>query len=507
MATCGKVYLVGAGPGDPGLLTLKGRECLERADLVLYDGLVNPLLLRYASARAERTCRATGPEGHNLAQDEINRRLVEAAQAGKTVVRLKGGDPFIFGRGSEEAAALVDANIPYEIVPGITAATAAGEYAGISLTHRDFASAVAFITGHEDPTKSSSSVDFDHLAKFSGTLVFYMGLHRLGHIVESLIAGGKDPDTPACVIGRASTPRQRTVTTTLEKLPAAVTAAHLRPPSLIIIGECVTMRDKLAWFEDKPLFGRRIGITRPSGQAGSALETALKLGAEPVLMPTIQILPPNGWSEVDSTLGRLADFDWVIFTSANGVSGLLDRFWATGGDSRRLAGVRLATIGPATANALERYHLKADVVPESFRAEALAEALSPHVEGQRILWARASRGRDVLPQMLKEAGGEVEELVVYRNEDVTEFSPTVVQQIEQGELDWSGLSSPSIARNLKDLLPETALALLGNSVRLASISPVTSAAAKEVGLPIVAEARDYTWDGIFAAIIDAESRD
>ena len=265
------------------------------------------------------------------------------------------------------------------------------------------------------------------------------------------------------------------------------------------------MRDKLAWFENKPLFGRRIGITRPSGQATSAVETALELGAEPVLMPTIQILPPRDWNEVDAALGRLVDFDWVIFTSANGVSGLLDRLWATGGDSRRLASARLATIGPATAKALERYHLKADVVPESFRAEALAESLSPQVEGQRILWARASRGRDVLPQMLKEAGGEVEELVVYRNEDVAEFSPTVIQQIEQGELDWIGLSSPSIARGLKTLLPETALARLGNSVRLASISPVTSSAAKEVGLPIAAEAKDYTWDGIFEAIIAAES--
>lgn len=504
MTSCGKVYLVGGGPGDPGLLTLKGRDCLERADLVLYDGLVNPLLLRHVSARAERTCRSPGPDGRVLAQDDINRRLIAAAQAGMTVVRLKGGDPFIFGRGSEEAAALVDAGIPFEIVPGITAATAAGEYAGISLTHREIASAVAFVTGHEDPTKSGSSVDYEHLAKFSGTLVFYMGLHRLGHIVESLIDGGKDPTTPACVIGRATTPQQQTVTAPLGELPAAVTAAKLRPPSLIIIGECVSMREKIAWFEDKPLFGQRIGITRPSGQAASALDRALELGAEPVLIPTIQILPPNDWSEIDSTLGRLADFDWVIFTSANGVNGLLDRLWSIGGDSRRLASARLAAIGPATAAALERYHLKADVVPDSFCAEALAEALCPQVGGQRILWARASRGRDVLPQMLEEAGGELQELVVYRNEDVEVISPAVIEQIGRGELDWIGLSSPSIARNLKDLLPETALARLGNSVRLASISPVTTAAAKEVGLSVAAEAKDYTWDGIFEAIIDAE---
>lgn len=505
MSACGKVYLVGAGPGDPGLLTLKGRELLQRADLVLYDGLVNPLLLRHASAAAERTCRLSGPDGLRLQQDEINDRLIAAAQAGKMVVRLKGGDPFIFGRGSEEAAALADAGIPYEIVPGITAATAAGEYAGISLTHRQFASSVAFVTGHEDPTKPGSSIDYNNLAHFSGTLVFYMGLHRLAHIVEALIDAGKPPDTPACVIGRASTPRQKTVTAPLDQLPQAVKEAGLRPPSLIIVGECVTLRDKIAWFEQKPLFGRRIGITRPEAQADSCIDRALELGAEPVLMPTIQISPPDDWTHVDAALQRIGEFDWIIFTSANGVTGLLDRLWNNGGDTRQLAAARLAAIGPATAATLADFHLKADVVPDSYRAEALAEALLPHATGQKILWARASRGRDVLPQMLQEAGAQVEELVVYRNEDVDTLSPAAIEQIEQGELDWIGLSSPSIARSLHERLPDSALAQIGNTVRLAAISPVTAAAAKEVGLPIAIEAKDYTWDGIFEAIIAAES--
>jgi hypothetical protein len=243
-------------------------------------------------------------------------------------VRLKGGDPFfIFGRGSEEAAALAAAQIPYEVVPGITAATAAGVYAGISLTHREFASAVAFITGHEDPQKAASSIDYDNLARFAGTLVFYMGLHRLRHIVDSLIAAGKHRATPACVIGRASTPRQQTVTARWAISRAAVDAARLRPPSLIIIGECVGLREQIAWFEKKPLFGRRIGITRPAGQADACIARALELGAEPVLMPTIRILPPEDYADIDAALSRLAEFDWLIFTSANGVAGLLDRLW------------------------------------------------------------------------------------------------------------------------------------------------------------------------------------
>ncbi|GAG33915.1 unnamed protein product, partial [marine sediment metagenome] len=253
----------------------------QKADLILYDGLVNPLLLRHSSATAERTCRSFTPSGPVLDQDEINQRLIAAARDGKTVVRLKGGDPFIFGRGSEEAAALVEASIPFEVVPGITAATASGAYAGISLTHRDMASSVAFITGHEDPSKSEKSIDYENLAAFEGTLVFYMGLHRLERIVENLLAAGKSPDVPACVISRASTPAQQTVSAPLNELVSVVRAAKLSPPSLILVGECVRQRESIAWFEKRPLFGKRIGITRPAQQAGPALARALELGAQP----------------------------------------------------------------------------------------------------------------------------------------------------------------------------------------------------------------------------------
>jgi uroporphyrinogen III methyltransferase/synthase len=500
----GRVYLVGAGPGDPGLLTLRGAECLRLANLVLYDGLVNPLLLHHSHASAERTCRAEGPAGRHIQQDEINQRLVDAALAGKTVVRLKGGDPFMFGRGSEEAAALHAAGIPFEVVPGITAATAAAVYTGISLTHRDHASAVAFITGHEDPAKPATALDYHSLAHFPGTLVFYMGLHRLDAIAAALVAAGKPPTTPACVVCRATQPLQRTVTGTLADLASRARTAGLHPPSLVIVGDCVQVRDQAGWFEDRPLFGRVIGITRPEDQADEAAQRAYQLGALPILLPTIEIAPPEDWSAVNDVLKRLDQFDWIVWTSANGVRGLLDRLWQTGGDIRRLSRAKLACIGPATAAVLEKYSLRADLVPSEFRAEALAAELRPHVAGRRVLWARASRGRDVLPQELTEAGANLEQIVVYQNRDVASLPESELGQLERGELDWIGLSSPSIARALPRLLTPAARAQIGSRTRLASISPVTTAAAVEAGLPITAEATTYTWEGLFQAMIAAE---
>lgn len=497
----GMVYLVGAGPGDPGLLTLKGLHCLQRADLVLYDGLVNPLLLRHTSAHCERTSRSDTRAGRKLQQDEINARLIEAAKAGKTVVRLKGGDPFIFGRGGEEAAALHEAGVPFEVVPGITAATAAGAYAGITLTHREFASQVAFVTGHEDPDKPDPAVDYRVLAEFRGTLVFYMGLHRLDAIAEALMAHGKPADTRSCVISRATTPAQQVVDAPLSDIATAAQAAGLRAPSLFVVGEAVNRRAALSWFERLPLLGKRIAITRPVRQANSAIARCLELGAEPVLLPVIEIEPPDDWSAVDAVLQRMADFDWLIFTSANGVDGLLNRLWETGGDVRRLGAVKLACIGPATAKRLEQFQLRADIVPDEFRAEALAEELQPHVSGRRVLWARASRGRDVLPEALTAAGADLEQVVVYRNVDVPSLTDDQRDILERGELDWIGLSSPSIARSVARLLKGTAT----EGIRFAAISPVTSAAATEAGLPISAEATQYTWDGLFDAIVAAET--
>ncbi len=500
----GTVFLVGAGPGDPGLLTLRGRECLAAADEVLYDGLANPLLLRHTSAHAVRTCRASGPDGRRIDQDEINARLIALAQAGKTVVRLKGGDPFVFGRGPEEAEALAQAGIPFEIVPGITAATAAAEYAGIALTHRESASAVAYITGHEDPRKPQPALDYESLARFPGTLVFYMGLHRLAAIADALVAAGMPATTPAAVISRGSTPRQRTVTGPLCELPDRVTSAGLRAPSLIVVGSCVERREGLKWYESKPLLGKRIGITRPEEQAGPQIARVLALGAEPVLMPTIRIEPISDWTTVDTVLSRLAEFDWIVWTSVNGVRAFFGRLWETGGDVRQLGGVKLAAIGPATAEALARFHLRADIVQDEYRAESLAEAMRKDVSGRRVLWARASRGRDVLPRELTAAGADVQELAVYRNEDVDDFPEPTVAALDAGEIDWIGLSSPSIARQFAALLSPSARNHLGARTRLVAISPVTQQAAEEAGLPVAVTAETYTWDGMFDAILRAE---
>lgn len=504
----GKVYLVGAGPGDPGLITLKGIECLQKADLILYDGLVNPLILQHVSSEVERTCRVSeGCKNRRvLQQDEINQRLISAALEGKTVVRLKGGDPFIFGRGSEEAAALRNAGIEFEVVPGITAATAAAGYAGISVTHRAHASAVALITGHEDPTKPDSSLDYDVLAKFPGTLVFYMGLHKLERIVESLMQAGKAEETPAAVISRGTTPFQKTVQSTLSQLPAQVRQAGLVAPSLIVIGDCVSLRDQIAWFEQKPLFGQRIGITRAEEQSEPEIKRALELGAQPVLLPTIEIGPPADWEPVDAAIARLDEYQWLVFTSANGVNYFLNRLWETGYDARKLARLKIATIGPSTAEALQQFHLRADLIPDQYRAEAMAAALKPLVQGQKLLWAGANRGREVLQTELAEVSATVDKIVVYENHDVASWGSESLELLESGEIDWIGLSSPSIARNFSRLLTEDVRQHLGSRTRLVSISPVTTQAATDAGLQIDAEADEYLWDGIFAAIQKHVSR-
>ena len=503
--TPGKVYLVGAGPGDPGLITLKGLECLARADLVLYDGLVNPLILLGSTARTERTNRTDGPSGRRIDQDEINQRLIDAAREGQTVVRLKGGDPFVFGRGGEEAAALAKAGIPFEVVPGVTAAVATSAYAGISLTHRDLASAVAFVTGHEDPEKPSTMLDYNSLAQFPGTLVFYMGLDRLSKIAQALIAAGKPPATPTAVVSRGTTPAQKTICGALSEIAGKAHDAGLHAPSTIIIGDCVRQRDSIAWFETKALFAKRIVVTRPAAQAAGVVSRLLEMGAQPILAPTIEICPPDGWSEVDRVLGRITDFDWIAFTSVNGVSFFFKRLWETGRDLRLVGRAKLAAIGEGTADALTRFHLRADLVPDAYRAEALAEALKPHVSGKNVLWVRASRGRDVLPTELRAAGARLEEVVVYRNIDVESLDAAVIENIEKGQIDWVCLSSPSIARAFHRLLSPAARDQLGNSVRVASISPVTSAAAREVGMPVDAEATTYTWGGLIAAVVAYES--
>ena len=496
----GKVYLVGAGPGDPGLLTLKGKACLQEADLVLYDGLVNPAILRHSPAVAERTSRMVGPDGKRLDQEAINQRLVEAGLAGKVVVRLKGGDPYIFGRGTEEAAALREAGVPFEVVPGITAATAAGEYAGISVTHRRMSSAVAFVTGHEDPTKPGM-LDYHALAQFPGTLVFYMGLARLPKITASLLEYGKPGSTPACVVSRASRARQRTVSATLETVADEVASADLSAPSLIIIGECATQRDALKWFEHKPLFGKRIGVTRDPKQAEPTIRRIHELGGEAVLMPLLEIQPPDSYADLDDAIRDCARFDWLAFTSANAVRAFCHRLDNFNLDARWLSSMKIAAVGTATAAALAEHRLVADLIPETQNAEGLADAMIATGHVDSVLWPRGNRGRETLRERLQSAGSTVHAVEVYRTAAAT-LSSSVRKEIESSDTDWITLGSPSMVQSLID-----ANVAIPESTRFAAISPLTEAAAQESGLTVSATATDFDWSGLIQAIVECEAND
>jgi uroporphyrinogen III methyltransferase/synthase len=501
----GFVHLVGAGPGDPGLITRRGAEVLGRAEVVVYDHLVHSRLVDLAPPGAERID-AGKRAGHcAIPQAEINALLVEHARRGRRVVRLKGGDPLVFGRGGEEAESLRAAGVPFAIVPGVTAAVGAGAYAGFPVTHRAEASAVAFVTGHGDPLAGSNRLDWDALARFPGTLAIYMGVSRLAAVAEALIARGLSPDTPAALVQWATLPRQRTVVATLGTLADRAAEAGLGAPALALIGRIVARRAELSWFEALPLFGRRVVVTRPRDEAQRAAETLEALGAEALIAPTVEIAPLDDLAPLDAALDRLGEFDWLVFTSGNGVRATLDRLLARGRDLRALGGVRLAAIGPATAEALAAYHLRADLIPPEFRSESLADALAPHVAGRRVLLALADRGRTVLNEALGPIA-HVEQVATYRNLDVDALPADVADRLARGEVDWITVTSPAIARRLHDLMPEAARARVGTGIRLASLSPVTTEAVRAVGWDVAAEAEVYTWDGLVAALIAAETR-
>ncbi len=503
MTSLGKVWLVGAGPGDPGLITVRGAQLLAEADLVLYDGLVNPLLLRLAHGQCERTARIRRDGQSIVPQADINQRLIQEARNGKWVVRLKGGDPYIFGRGSEEAAALHEAGIPFEVVPGITAATAAAIYAGFSCTHRDLASAVALITGHEDPTRSETRLDFQALARFPGTLVFYMALSRLPDVCSQLAAAGLAPETPAAVVCHASLPTQQVIEGCLQDIAARLQQTSVRPPSLLIIGECVRQRSQLSWFEQLPLFGLSIGIARPEEQSGDAAEPVVRQGGEAVIMPLIEITPVDQLqaAHIRSTIERLSDFQWIIWTSGNGVSEFFYHLKQAGRDARALAGIQLACVGDSTARRLADFGLTADLIPPVFRAESLATELIRRRSGSApMLWARASRGRDVLPDLLHASGINLEQLVVYESRDIPALAPEVLERIRAGTLDWIALTSPAAARHVAELLSAAGIATDVLTTRFASISPLTSSAARTAGLQVHAEATAAEWPLLLEAI-------
>jgi uroporphyrinogen III methyltransferase/synthase len=498
------VFLVGAGPGSPGLLTVRAAEVLGRADLVLYDQLVPERLLELAPATARKVCVRDLPGNHPEKYPHIQTLLIETARAGKTAVRLKGGDPLIFGRGGEEAEALRTAGVPYEIVPGVTAAVAAGAYLEIPLTHRNFASGIALVTGHELPTKPGTRLDWRALAAFPGTLAIYMGIARLPIIVAELLKYGKDPDTPAAIVERASWGEQRSVYARLADLEEARRNAGLEAPGLILVGEAVAHRPARPWFESRPLFGRRVLVTRPSHQAAGMAKKLEHLGAVVSRMSAVEIREPADFAPVDRSLDQLraGQWDWLVFTSANGVHALLRRLDALGRDLRDLGRVKLAAIGPKTADALREYRLRADLVPDAtFSSEGLAAALGPHVAGKRVLLARANRGRELLREVLTKTAARVEQVSVYDQVDA-EADDAVLDALRRGEIRYVTLPSSNIARGLLAAFDETIRGRVERGeIRLVAISPETGHAVRELGYPVAAEAEVFTEDGLIDAVI------
>lgn len=498
-----RVFLVGAGPGDPGLLTLRAAEVLSRADLVLHDQLVPRRLLDYANPTAETVCVRDLPGQHPDKYPHIYARMIEAANAGKVVVRLKGGDPLIFGRGGEEAECLRGAGIAYEIVPGVTAALATAAYLDIPLTHRMHASAVALLTGHELPNKPGNRLQWDAIAKFPGTLAIYMGIARLPVLISELLRFGKDPETPAAIVERASTGDMRTVFSTLKDLEQARRHAGLESPGLILIGEAVSNRPAQSWFEQRPLFGQRILVTRPRKQASAMMRKVELLGGVPYLLPTVEIREPADPGPLDAALGKLRErgWDWLVFTSVNGVHALVRRLKHLGRDLRDLGGVKLAAIGARTADALREYHLEPDIVPTDFWSEGLVAALSEQVAGKRLLLARANRGRELLREELGKIA-TVEQVVAYDQSDAVDPHADAFAPLRRGEIGYVTLTSSNIARAFLGACDDTIRGRIHRGdIKLVAISPETGKAVRDLGFPVAAEAVEFTADGVLSAVV------
>ena len=495
-ASAGTVYLVGAGPGDPGLMTVRSLELIASADVVFYDRLIPPGALAGAREDAELVYVGKQPGVPSVPQEEIGERLIEAAREGKSVVRLKGGDPFVFGRGGEEGEALREAGIEFEVVPGITAGVAATAYAGIPVTHRDDASAVAFVTGHEDPEKTESALDWEALARFPGTLVFYMGVKRLEENAAALIAAGRNADEPAAAIERGTMAGQRTVEATLGTIAEAVERERVKAPALIVVGAVARRREQLGWLERRPLHGRRVVVTRARAQASGLAATLRGLGADVVELPAIRIEPRIDDAEVQKVAGALGVYELICLTSPNGVRLLFEAMENAGVDARALAGVTVAAIGPGTARALAERGVLADVVPERFVAEGLIEALEDEeVAGARVLVARAAEARDVLPDALRERGAEVDLVPLYETVRETP-EPSEVERAQAA--DYITFTSSSTVTNLVEALGDR----FPNSARIVSIGPVTSETARAAGLEVDVEAERHDIDGLLAALLD-----
>jgi uroporphyrinogen III methyltransferase/synthase len=499
MTDKGKVYIVGAGPGDPGLITIRGAQCIREADVIVYDHLVAPEILRHAGEKARLIYAGKHGGDHTLSQSEINALLIAEAGKGAIVARLKGGDPFIFGRGGEEAEVLHEAGVPFEVIPGISSAIAVPAYAGIPLTHRNHTVSVAFVTGHEDPTKGKSNLDWSTLAGI-GTLIFLMGVKNLSMIAENLIRAGKDAATPAALIRWGTTPDQETLTGTLGDIVQKAEERRFTPPAIFVVGTVVGLRETLNWFEMKPLFGRGIVITRPEAQAEELSELLRRKGARVIPFPVIRIAPPESWEELDRAIDRLESYRWIIFTSANGVAFFFRRLRERGRDIRDLKGIRIATIGPATASAVEAMGIRVDLVPEAFVSEGVVKALAGmDLQGSRVLLPRAQEARDVIPEGLAKMDAICDIATTYRTVRSDRSASELVPFFDEEKVDVITFTSPSTVANfLRIMGPDFHLPA---KVRIACIGPVTEAAARKAGLPVDILQERYTIPGLVDALV------
>lgn len=497
MAKAGKCFLVGAGPGDPGLVTLRAKELVEQADVIVYDALVNPEILGWAGAGAEIIFAGKRAGEKTFSQEQINALLVEKSRGGKNVIRLKGGDPFVFGRGAEEAEALVAAGVDFEIVPGITSAIAAPAYAGIPVTHRGQNSHVTFFTGHEDPSKSESAIDFSVLAKLGGTQVMLMGMERLGAITKEMLAHGTRRNLPVALVRLGTSGQQRTIVGTLENIAERASAADFEAPVVAIFGDVVSLRQNLNWFEKRPLFGKRIVVTRTRKQAGALSSQLRLLGADVVELPTIRIEPPSNLREFGELVQDAHSYDWIVFTSPNGVDAFFDMFFKLYDDAREIGGAKIAAIGPATAQRISRFHLHVDLQPAEFVAEEVVKEFEKlgGIENLRILIARAEKARDLLPKTLSGMGAIVDEVFVYQTVPETRDITGARNRLSREGADLITFTSSSTVDNFLDLkLPWPA------GMKVASIGPITSATARERGLKVDVEAKRHDIVGLIEAI-------
>ena len=497
----GKVYLIGAGPGDPGLITVAGLRLLQQADVIVYDRLVDDRLLGHTKKGSEMVFAGKGPGNRTMEQEEINRCLIEKAREGKAVVRLKGGDPFVFGRGGEEAQALRQADIPFEVVPGVTSAIAAPAYAGIPLTHREIATSFTVVSGSENPAKQDSSVNWKALAKTGGTLVVLMGWNALDDIVRALADDGMDASTPVALIRWGTEAYQQTVTSILEDIVERGREAGLSPPIVAVFGPVVNLREELRWFDNRPLFGKRVLVTRSRTQVSTLSELLAREGALPIGIPAIEISAVDDYSTIDRAISSPQSYDWIIFTSANGVDAIFSRMATLGLDSRALGGVKVGAIGPATAAALELRGINPDRVPGEFVSEAMVEALSDvDLNKARVLLPRSEIARDELATGLARLGALVEDLPVYRTVTPQESRSKALKALNDGTIDIVTFTSSSTVANLVDMLDGNAGLL--DDLTIACIGPITTNKAKDLGLNVDIMAREYTTAGLVQAMKD-----